>query len=95
MCPLLLSRTPSDADLSRPVHAAHMCIDLVALENLVSLVSSIPSGFYTVSVSYSAGPLNPEGRDLMETFNLGPCVPRSLTLCIFPDCGYLYLFLLL
>lgn len=48
-----------------------MCVDPVALEDLVSLVSSIPIGSYNVSASYSAGSLNPEGRDLMEAFHLG------------------------
>ena len=62
----------------------HICIDPVGLEDLVSLVSSIPSGSYTFSVLTSAGFADPQG-ELMETFPLGVSVPHIV-------CGSLHLF---
>jgi hypothetical protein len=48
------------------------------LEGLVFLVSSMPSGSYTLP-PLQRGSLNSEGRFLMDTSHLELSVPRSLT----------------
>ena len=65
-----------------------MCVDLVDLEGLVSVVSSIHSGSYTffflppiLQASFS-----PEERNLMEISHLGLKVLRSLILYGTSDC---------
>lgn len=67
------SKTPSGTDLCGLLHTASVPVSssvhlsLVYLDGPVSLVSSVPSGSYTFSMSSVAESPRPEGRDLMET----------------------------
>ena len=61
----------------------------VDLEGLF-LMSSIPSGSYTIPTSSAVRFLRHEERDLMETSHLGFSVSRSLTLYRISVCKSLY-----
>lgn len=52
---------------------------LLYLKGFIFLVSSSPTGPYTLSTSSSANFLNPEERDLMAASHLTLSVPRFLT----------------
>lgn len=74
-----------------PVHAASVSEfiwtqALLCLKGLESMVSSIPSGSYTLS-PLSQSSLCPKERAVMETYLFGLPVPSSLTLCILSGCG--------
>jgi hypothetical protein len=63
-----------------------MCVNLVDLEGLVFLMSSVLSSSYILPQSF----LSPEGRDFMETPSLGMYIPKSLPLCTKSGCGSLF-----
>lgn len=65
------------------------------LEGLVSSVSFIPSGSYSLSDSTSGGFPEPCGRDLLETSSIGLSVPGSPTFCKWPSCRFSNFFSLL
>lgn len=70
-----------------------ICVSvLLSLEDLVYLVSSIPSVSYTPLPPLPQGSLGTEGRDLMEASHLGQSVERSFTLNTLSICGSLSLF---
>lgn len=69
-----------------PVQAATVCpcfceSALLCPEGTVSMVMSLPSGFYNLPTA-SSTELSLEGGSLMVTSYLGPDVRRSLSLCI-------------
>ena len=63
-----------------------MSLDHVDLEGLVLLVSSVPSGSYTIPRPLPRGSRSFEGRDWMKTSQLG----QSESLSIMSGCGPLY-----
>lgn len=67
----------------------HMYVNHIDLEGIVFLVSFIPSGFYTVSVSSTLGFPEPW---VEEISCLGLSILRFLILCVISDCRSLYLF---
>ena len=46
----------------------HMCSSMLCLKDTVAMVSSIPTGSYTLSTFFPARFHKPEGRDLIETY---------------------------
>lgn len=61
----------------------------MSLEDIVSLVSSIPSGFHNLSASSPEDSPRPEERDWKEISYLGLRVSKSLALNILSNYGYL------
>lgn len=59
-----------------------MSFDYVNLEGRIVFLSSIPSGFYTLSPPLSHGSLSLNRNYLMEKSYLVLSVPKSLTRCI-------------
>lgn len=69
----------------------HTCIDIVDLEDLVLLLSSIPSVSCTLSsFSLPQAFLSLEGQYFMKATHLALNNLRSLTVCLMPGCGCPY-----
>lgn len=92
------SRTLSGPELHWPCGmlpqylGMHMCIDIVDLEDLVLLFSSIPLlslTFFPPSPLPQAF-LSLEGKYFMKATHLVLNNLRSLTVCVLPDCGCRY-----
>jgi hypothetical protein len=69
-----------------------MCISPANLEGLTSLFPLFSLALTLFLPPFLQESLGPEGKDLMEISCLGLAVSRSLTLCILPAYGFLYLF---
>lgn len=63
---------------------------MLILEDPVSLVSSITSGFYILFFFFWPGSMGSGVRNLIKTSHLDLCVSMFLTLCEISDCGSLY-----